>query len=105
YEYDLLVIPVPGEQREDYELQDLIESRCRSYARVNATVRNLDAIKDLLNKGSTFYETVFDKGYLLYRNEHVEMSFPLRPGTSVARMLKAEQDWNVLYCDAAKFLA
>src|SRR3546814_13518043 len=56
YEYDLLVIPLPGEQREDYERQDIVERRCRTYAKVNATVRSPEIIQDLLKKGSSFYE-------------------------------------------------
>src|SRR3546814_17330849 len=82
-------------QREDYELQDIVERRCRSYAKVNATVRSPEIIQDLLKKGSSFYETVFDKGFLLYKNEGAELPFSVRPATPAARMLKAEKEWDI----------
>lgn len=105
YEYDLLVIPLPGELREDYELQDIIESRCRSYARVNATVRSMDIIRDLLRKGSAFYQTIFEEGYLLYKDEQADIPFRKEPVVHGNRAIKAEQDWDILYRDAVKFLA
>src|SRR3546814_15978798 len=79
---DVCSSDLPGEQREDYELQDIVERRCRSYAKVNATVRSPEIIQDLLKKGSSFYETVFDKGFLLYKNEGAELPFSVRPATT-----------------------
>lgn len=104
YEYDLLIIPRRGEQREDYEIQDIAESRCRSYARVNATVRSLDIINDLLRKGSVFYNTVFCEGILLYDSGRLKMPFVQAPPDMNAREAVAERDWDILYPDAVKFL-
>ncbi|WP_158640527.1 HEPN domain-containing protein [Anseongella ginsenosidimutans] len=104
YEYDLLVIPPAGEMREDYELQDIIESRCRSYAHVNATVRSMDIIRDLLRKGSSFFHTVFSEGYLLYSNGQANLPFLTPAGIPANKSVKAEQDWDLLYQDAVRFL-
>lgn len=103
YEYNLLVIPRSGETREDYELQDLIESRCRSFARVNATVRGSEAILDLFRKGCDFFGTVFHSGCLLYRSD--QWVIPSAPEQPEDRAMKAGQDWDLFYGDASGFLA
>lgn len=104
YEYDLLVIAPPEETREDYELQDIIESRCRPYARVNATVRDRVVVGDLLRKGSAFYHTAFNQGYLIYCSGPGSLPVLKRPGFFDNRTVKAENDWELLYSDATKFL-
>lgn len=103
FEYDLLIIPCPVDTRADYELQDLIESRCRSFARVNATVRKMDAIKMLIKKGCNFFSTAFREGYLLYKGDGVE--FPMLRALKDSPALKARQDWETFYKDASGYLS
>src|ERR1700712_3354241 len=52
--YDLLVVTPRGERRNDHELQDLIENRCRVYYPVTALVHDIEYVNNRLAEGQYF---------------------------------------------------
>lgn len=64
--YDLLVVSRQGDRRSDYELQDIIENRCREEAPVTALVHDIGYVNRRLSEGQHFFTTVIREGVLLY---------------------------------------
>ena len=64
--YDLLVIGREGDRRSDYELQDLIENRCREAAPVTVLVHDIGYVNRRLGEGQYFFYSVIREGVLLY---------------------------------------
>ena len=63
---DLLIITRENERRSDYELQDIIESRCREVAAVTALVHDIVYVNKKLQERQYFFSTVLREGTLLY---------------------------------------
>jgi uncharacterized protein len=64
--YDLLVVSRQGDRRSDYELQDLIENRCREAAPVTVLVHDISYVNRRLAEGQYFFYSVIQEGVLLY---------------------------------------
>jgi HEPN domain-containing protein len=64
--YDLLIVSREGDRRSDYELQDLIENRCRQVAPVTALVHDISYVNRRLSEGQYFFYSVIREGTLLY---------------------------------------
>jgi HEPN domain-containing protein len=64
--YDLLVVSGEGDRRTDYELQDLIENRCREAAPVTVLVHDIGYVNRKLEEGQYFFYSVIREGILLY---------------------------------------
>ena len=64
--YDLLVVSGEGDRRSDYELQDLIENRCREAAPVTVLVHDIGYVNKRLGEGQYFFYSVISEGILLY---------------------------------------
>lgn len=64
--YDLLVVSKEGDRRTDYELQDLIENRCREAAPVTVLVHDISYVNRRLAEGQYFFYSVIREGILIY---------------------------------------
>src|SRR5579871_5321259 len=64
--YDLLIVSRQEDRRSDYELQDLIENRCREEAPVTALIHDIGYVNRRLAEGQYFFATVIREGVLLY---------------------------------------
>jgi HEPN domain-containing protein len=64
--YDLLVVTRRGERRSDYELQDIIENRCRAYSQVNILVHDIDYVNNRLAEGHYFFSIMSREAILIY---------------------------------------
>src|ERR1700753_3007702 len=64
--YDLLIVSRQGDRRSDYELQDLIENRCREVAPVTVLVHDISYVNRRLSEGQYFFYSVIHEGTLLY---------------------------------------
>ena len=64
--FDLLVVSRQEDVRSDYELQDVIENRCREIAAVTALVHDIDYVNRKLAEGQYFFSTVIQEGVLVY---------------------------------------
>jgi uncharacterized protein len=65
-DYDILVITKSGEQRKDYEVQDLIENRCVYKTPVTVITHDIDFINKMLIEGQYFFTDIEKEGILLY---------------------------------------
>jgi HEPN domain-containing protein len=64
--YDLLVVTGPGDRRSDYELQDIIESRCRDSAAVTVLVHDIGYVNRRIAEGQYFFTQIRREAILLY---------------------------------------
>ena len=77
--YDLLIVSRQGDRRSEYELQDIIENRCREEASVTALVHDIGYVNRRLSEGQYFFSMVAREGVLLYdshRTDLVEAGVP-----------------------------
>ncbi len=65
-DYDILVITKSGENRKDYEVQDLIENRCVYKTPVTVITHDIDFINKMLTEGQYFFTDIEKEGILLY---------------------------------------
>lgn len=68
--YDLLIVSRQGDRRSDYELQDLIENRCREEAPVTVLVHDISYVNRRISEGQYFFTTVIQDGILLFDAGH-----------------------------------
>lgn len=64
--YDLLVITREGDRRSDYELQDIIENRCRSEVPVTVLVHDIGYINQRIAEGHYFFSLIREEAIMLY---------------------------------------
>jgi HEPN domain-containing protein len=64
--YDLLVITREGDRRSDYELQDIIENRCRSEVPVTVLVHDIGYINQRIAEGHYFFSMIREEAIMLY---------------------------------------
>jgi HEPN domain-containing protein len=71
--YDLLVITRTVDRRSDYELQDIIENRCRDRVAVTALVHDIGYVNKRLSEGQYFFALLDIEGILLYDSRRVPL--------------------------------
>jgi len=94
--FDLLIITQEDERRSDYELQDIIESRCRAIAPVTALVHDIFYVNKKLQERQYFFSTVVREGTLLYDARRTPLARAGIPNWEEVR-ITAEKDfdrWN-----------
>lgn len=64
--YDLLVVTRGGDSRSDYELQDIIESRCRDAVAVTPVVHDIGYVNRRIAEGQIFFGMIRRDAILLY---------------------------------------
>jgi HEPN domain-containing protein len=62
----LLVVSRQGDRRSDYELQDLLENRCREVAQVTVLVHDIAYVNRRLLEGQYFFYSAVREGIQLY---------------------------------------
>ena len=90
--YDLLVVTRQGDRRSDYELQDVIESRCREEVAVTALVHDIGYVNRRLLEGQCFFSTVALEGTLLYDAHRTSLANVCLPDWERVRWI-AERDF------------
>jgi predicted nucleotidyltransferase/HEPN domain-containing protein len=65
-DYDILVITKSGENRKDYEVQDVIENRCVYKTPVTVITHDIDFVNKMLTEGQYFFTDIEQEGILLY---------------------------------------
>jgi HEPN domain-containing protein len=94
--FDLLIITREDERRSDYELQDIIESRCREEVPVTAIVHDIAYVNRRAKERQYFFTMVLMEGILLFDAHRTPLARPLLPNLQEVRQL-AEKDfdrWN-----------
>jgi HEPN domain-containing protein len=64
--YDLLVVTREGDRRSDYELQDIIENRCRNEVPVTVLVHDIGYINQRISEGHYFFSMIKEEAITLY---------------------------------------
>ena len=91
--FDLLIITRDGERRSDYELQDIIESRCREVAAVTALVHDIAYVNKKLEERQYFFSTVLREGTLLFDTRRTPLAEAGVPDWEEVRIM-AEKDFD-----------
>lgn len=65
-DYDILVITRSGDERKDYEVQDVIENRLVYKTPVTIIAHDIDFINKMLSEGQYFFSDIEKEGILLY---------------------------------------
>lgn len=91
--YDLLVVTRQGDRRSDYELQDVIENRCREEVAVTALVHDIEYVNRRLAEGQCFFSMVASEGILLYDAHRTPLGTPCLPDWEQVRWM-AERDFE-----------
>lgn len=76
---DLLVVTRRDEGRSGYELQDILENRCRSCAPVTVLVHDIGYVNDRLAEGHTFFSMIRREAILLYDAGNVALAPSIHP--------------------------
>lgn len=85
--YDLLVVTRPDDRRSDYELQDLIENRCRAEVAVTALVHDIGYVNRRLAEGQVFFSMVAMDGILLYDARRTPLAAACSPDWGQVRWM------------------
>lgn len=94
-DYDILVITGPGDERKDYEVQDVIENRCIYKTPVTVIVHDIDFINKMLSEGQYFFTDIEKEGISLYDTGRVALAErrPLSPEQAQAIAQKYYDQW------------
>ncbi len=85
--YDLLIVTRQGDPRSDYEMQDLVENRCRDEVPVTALVHDIGYVNRRLTEGQYFFSTIIQEGTLLYDGRRTPLARPCMPDLGQVRWL------------------
>lgn len=101
--YDLLVVTRNSERRSDYQLQDMIENRCKDSRAVTILVHDIGYVNSRIAEGQCFFAAVRREGILLYDSGGSAL---VQPGeTNLEQVLRtAEQDFARWCRQARAFL-
>src|ERR1700722_6866745 len=92
--YDLLVVTTQGDRRSDYELQDIIENRCRGVAPVTVLVHDIGYVNRKIAEGQNFFATVLRSAILLYDAGRTPLA-KAGPTDPAQVLLVAERDFDL----------
>jgi len=92
--FDLLIITREEERRTDYEIQDIIENRCRGEVTVTALVHDIAYVNKKAMEGQYFFSTVLrEEGTLLYDAHRTPLAEAFAPNLEEVRQI-AEKDFD-----------
>jgi uncharacterized protein len=91
--YDLLVVTRAGDHRSDYELQDIIENRCREAAPVTVLIHDIGYVNKRIEEGHYFFTMVRNEAILVYDSGSVSLAKAVVPDLARIRMI-AQRDFD-----------
>lgn len=96
-DYDILVIIKSGDNRKDYEVQDIIENRCIYKTPVTVIVHDIDFINKMLSEGQYFFTDIEKEGILLYDAGNIPLAErkPLNPAEAQAIARQYYDQWFI----------
>ncbi len=100
--YELLVVTRKGDRRYDYEIQDMIENRCRIHAPVTVLVHDIAYVNDQLSAGHYFFSMLDREGIMLYDAGDTALSAGSVPDMARIRAA-AEKDFEQWWRRASAF--
>lgn len=100
--YELLVVTRKGDRRYDYEIQDMIENRCRVLTPVTVLVHDIGYVNDQLSAGHYFFSMLDREGIMLYDAGDIPLSVGMAPDLARIRAV-AEKDFEQWWRRASAF--
>jgi uncharacterized protein len=91
--FDLLVITREADRRSDYELQDIIENRCRNEVPVTVLVHDISYVNQRIAEGHYFFSMIREEAIMLYDAGKTELVTAGVPDLPRIRMM-AQQDFD-----------
>jgi hypothetical protein len=91
--FDLLVVTGQGDRRSDYELQDIIENRCRDHVAVTALVHDIGYVNRRIAEGQYFFTQIRREAILLYDAGRTPLSKTVECDLAQVRQI-AERDFE-----------
>ncbi|SRR5258708_35683102 len=91
--FDLLIVTNRPDRRSDYELQDLIENRCRDVASVTPIIHDITYVNRQISARQYFFSMIFLEGILIYDAGTIALEKPALPDFEEVR-LTAEKDFE-----------
>lgn len=102
-DYDILVITKSGDDRKDYEVQDIIENRCIYKTPVTVIAHDIDFINKMLREGQYFFTDIEKEGILLYDAGSVPLA-DRKPLSAAEAKAIARQYYNQWFISAREFI-
>jgi HEPN domain-containing protein/predicted nucleotidyltransferase len=102
-DYDILVITKHGEERKDYEVQDIIENRCHYKTPVTTIVHSIDFVNKMLSEGQYFFSDIEKEGIMLYDAGTTPLA-ERKPLTPAEAKVIAQDYYNQWYESGKEFL-
>src|SRR3984885_6455763 len=100
--YELLVVTRKGDRRYDYEVQDMIENRCRVRTPVTVLVHDIDYVNGQLSAGPYFFSMLEREGIILFDAGNTSLSAGVPPDLARIRII-AEKDFEQWWHNARAF--
>jgi HEPN domain-containing protein len=91
--FDLLVITSEGDRRSDYELQDIIENRCREEVPVTILVHDIGYINRRIEEGQYFFSMIRHEAIMLYDAGRTSLARAGKPDFARIREM-AQRDFD-----------
>jgi HEPN domain-containing protein len=91
--YDLLVVTSQGDRRSDYELQDIIENRCRDQVAVTILVHDIGYVNRRIAEGQCFFTQIRRESILLYDSGRTPLAKAVDCDLAQVRWM-AERDFS-----------
>lgn len=102
-DYDILVITKSGDDRKDYEVQDIIENRCIYKTPVTVIAHDIDFVNKMLREGQYFFTDIEKEGILLYDAGNVPLA-DRKPLSAAEAKGIARQYYNQWFVSAREFV-
>lgn len=102
-DYDILVITKSGDERKDYELQDVIENRLIYKTPVTIIAHDIDFINRMLSEGQYFFTDIEKERILLYDAGNIPLT-ERKPLNQQEAKAIAQQYYDQWYESVKSFL-
>ncbi len=102
--FDLLVITRNDNNQEDHEiLQQINQLAAPLNCEVTTVVQSVDAVNDLIAKGSRFLTTLYHKAVLVYNADNSDLLAPQTAPSYEETKNRIESTWNKCFQTAERF--
>jgi len=102
-DYDILVITRREDDRNEYDIQDMVEARCNFNTPVTIIVHSIDFVNARLTEGQYFFSDIKKEGILLYDAGNIPLAEQKELNAAERKQI-AQEDFNYWFYDAVKFL-
>lgn len=102
-DYDILVVTRRGDERTEFDVQEIVEARCNFHTPVTVIVHSIDYVNARLTEGQYFFSDIKKEGILLYDAGNIPLA-EQRELSTTERKAIAQEDFNYWYGDAVKFV-